>query len=91
MLSAVKPISHYITLERYRKTASISRSGLVRDADRSRCAPRLANVYALRYDADGDWFTCDHADGAAKEWLYFDADGIPSLYYCAESGKLILF
>lgn len=80
--------SHYITLEQYRKTASLSRSSLFLETSDS--VGRLTNIYKIRYQDHGDWISSNHPDDNALEWLYFDGRGVPAFYWSLESKGLVL-
>lgn len=92
----MKVNSHYITLEQYRKTAGFSRSCLFPQVDGpGACvaplhALGLTNIYKIRYRDCADWISAIHPDDSAVEWLYFDKQGLPAIYWNLESNSLIL-
>lgn len=73
--------SHYITLKRRRDTAGISRSRPISRREPALAVLRETNIYQVRYAGAREWVCLESPDDDAYEWLYFDAKGVPSLYW----------
>lgn len=82
---------HYMTLKSWRKSSELSRATIKQTLTATESVPERANLYQVRLKGAQNWnFYATPPRNGAEEWVYFDAKGMPSLYWNHGASGLVV-